>query len=68
LRALTDYYSGGAHNVLSRRADKRISFVSGPTWRTEWRALTDYYSGGAQNVLVLAPPPGHPNVRPAQGL
>ena len=32
---------------LSRWADKGISFVFGPTWRTERRALTDYYSGAA---------------------
>ena len=32
-------------------ADNGISFVSGPTWRAEWRALTDYYSGvGIENL------------------
>ncbi len=65
-RALTAYYSGGAQNVLSRRADNGISFVSGPTWRTERRALTASYSGGAQNVLVLPPPPAPSNVRRPQ--
>ena len=63
-RALTASYSGGAQNVLSRRADNGISFVPGPTWRTERRALTASYSGGAQNVLVLGPPTGPSNVRP----
>ena len=57
IRVLTVLLGGGGKTSWAW-AGNDISFVSGPTWRAEWRALTDYYSGGAQNVLVLAPPPG----------